>query len=568
MMTSVIRKESARSIGLILLAALMGASLGACSKSKQAAETSAGAEVPFTINLGSEPTTLNPITSQDAYASDVQAYIIESLLTRNVDTYAWEPMLAEKWEISKDGREFTFTLRDGVKWHDGKPLTVEDVKFSFDVIFDDHFPTAHQRPYYEQIEKVDIVDAKSVRFRTKDTYFKNFDVVAGLSVIPKHIYGDAEKGPKISKELIGTGPYKLGQYERGKRIVLDQNADWWGRKVNTYFKDLYQFPKIAMRFVNEDAIAIEMLKKGDLDYFGFSPQTFAERAQGPEWGTKVMKVQAENRAPKNTSFIGWNLRNPLFAERNVRQALYHLVNRDLMIEKFRFGLSLPATGPWYRQNDAADASAQPVKFDQAKAGELLKAAGWGDSDKDGILDKVIKGQKTPFKFSVYFANPDSQKYLTLFKEDAKKVGVEVEVKQLEWNSFIKLIDERKFDAVMLSWTGSVEPDPKQIWHSKSDTPSGSNFIGYRNAKVDALIDKARSEMNATKRLAMMKEVYREIADDVPYAFLFNDRFALYGHTARVQRTKDSYTYSVGSDFWTLKGLKTPASEKSAQVTTQ
>lgn len=546
------------------LALALAISLGACTK-----KDSGGAdEGTFLVNLGPEPSTLNPITSQDGYASEVQGYILESLLTRNIDTFAWEPLLAEKWEISKDGKQFTFTLREGVNWHDGKPLTVEDVKFSFDVIFDPKFPAAHQRPYYEQIQAVDIVDPKTVRFTTKSVYFKNFDVVAGLTVLPKHIYGDPEKGPKLSKELIGTGAYKLAQYDRGKRIVLEQNPDWWARKTNSYLKDTSLYPRIALRFVTEEAIAVEMLKKGDLDYFSFSPQTYTERAQGPEWGSKVFKVQAENRVPKNTSFIGWNLRNPLFTDRNVRLALYHLVNRELMIEKFRFGLSLPATGPWYRQNESADSAVAPVGFDQAKAAELLKSAGWTDSDKDGVLDKVVNGSKTPFKFSVYFANPDSQKYLTLFKEDAKKVGVDVEVKQLEWNSFTKLLDERKFEAVMLAWTGSVEPDPKQIWHSSSDTPSGSNFIGYRNSKVDTLIDRARTEMDANKRLVMMKEVYREIATDVPYAFMFNDRFALYGHTARVKRTQDTRTYGVGSEFWTLQGLKSPAGDKAAQVSAQ
>jgi len=532
-----------------------------CSKSKLG---SSGADLPFSVNIGAEPSTLNPITSVDAVASDVQAYVMESLLTRNVDTYAWEPMLAEKWQVSSDGREFSFTLREGVKWHDGKPVTVEDVKFSFDVIFNPKFPTAHMRPYYEQIEKAEIVDAKTVKFRTKEAYFKNFDVVAGLTVVPQHIYGDPEKGPKISKELIGTGPYRLAQYDRGKRILLEQNPDWWGRKTQTYFKDLFRFPKVSLRFVTEEAIAVEMLKKGELDHLGFSPQSYVERAVGDEWGKKVFKVQAENRAPKNTSFIGWNLRNPLFQDKSVRLALYHLINRDLMIEKFRFGLSLPATGPWYRQNDSADSSLQPVGFDPVKAAGLLKTAGWADADKDGILDKSVGGQKMAFRFSILFANPDSQKYLTLFKEDARKVGIDIEVKQLEWNSFTKLLDERKFDAVMLAWTGSVEPDPKQIWHSASDTPSGSNFIGYRNGKVDSLIDRARKEMNGERRLTMMREVYREIAQDLPYAFLFNDRFVHYGHTARVLREKDTYNYGVGTDFWRFQDAAQAATAQTTQ----
>src|SRR3989344_5075005 len=178
----------------------------------------------FTENLGAEPPTLNPITSQDVGAQEVHAYVMSSLLDRNFDTYEWEPSIAEKIDVSKDGKMFTVKLRKGALFSDGKPVTAEDVKFSFDVIFDPAFPTAHLRPFYESIEKAEVIDPSLVRFTTKETYFKNFEVIAGLAIVPKHVYGDPKVGPTLNKTVLGSGPYMLDSYEKGKRIVLKSNA--------------------------------------------------------------------------------------------------------------------------------------------------------------------------------------------------------------------------------------------------------------------------------------------------------------------------------------------------------
>ena len=503
----------------------------------------------FSLNLGGEPTTINPITSTDLYAQNVQSFLLDSLAGRNDDTYAWEPALATSWEISKDGKIFTFKLRQGVKWHDGKPFTAEDVKFSFDVIFDPKFDTAHMRPYYEGIEKVEIVDPQTVRFYAKEKYFRNFDSAAGITVVPKHIYGDPSRKENLNQTLVGTGPYVLEKYEKGKRIVLKRNADYWGNTVED-LKGQYNAERIVLRFVKEKNVSLEMLKKGDIDYESFDPEVYTQKTTGTEWGTKVIKVKTENLSPKSYGYIGWNLRNDLFADKNVRIALAHLMNRDLMIEKFRFGMSLPATGPWYQQSDYASPKVKPIPFDTKKALELLTKAGWKDEDKNGILEKTINGKKTEFTFTLITANADNMKYWTMYKEDASKVGVNMEIKLVEWNSFLKLVDEGKFDAVAMGWGGgAVDLDPKQIWHSSSAVQGGSNFVYYKNAKVDKLIDEARQIMDKKARIPKMQEIYEIIAGDAPYLFLFNDKNILYGHTNRMKKLKDSYKYAVGTNYW-------------------
>ena len=508
----------------------------------------------FYYNLGQSPTTLNPLSSTDLYATGVQNYVIENLLSRNPETFEWEPSLASKYQVSDDGKVFTFTIREGVKWHDGKPFTVEDVKFSYDAITHpkNKYKTAHLKSYFENIKGVKILDPKTIQFTTKKKYFNNFWVVAGLlDIVPKHIYENPSKKEKkkLNRTLVGTGPYTLDIFKRNKKIILKRNKNWWGVKDPAQ-KSINNFEKIHMKFIKDEAKSIQYLEKKNLDFISLTPEKFVKNTKGKKFGKEVFKVKVQNKAPVNYSFIGWNLLNPMFKSKKTRRALYHLVNRKLMIEKFLFNLSMPATGPLFRNSDYANKDIKPIDFNPKKALKLLREDGWKDSDKDSILDKVIDGKKVNFSFTILEPNQAFMKYLTIFKENAKQAGVEIKLKYVEWNTFIKLLDERKFEAVRLAWGGgSIDWDPKQIWHSSSIKNKGSNFISYSNKEVDKLIDQARETLDRNKRIKILGKVYKLIADDVPYVFFFNTKYQFYAHTKRMKRERDTYKYGIGTDYW-------------------
>jgi len=506
-------------------------------------------------NLGQQPTTLNALSSSDAYASRVQAYIVEGLATRNIDTMEWEPALAKSWVSAKDGKSFTFTLREGVKFHDGKPLTIEDVKFSFDALVDkkNRWNTAHHLAYYENISEAKIIDKNTIKFSVRAPYFKNFDVVAGLSIVPKHLYSDLSKKnkKKLNKTLIGTGPYKLTKLKRGKSLTLTKNKDWWGNK-DPLQKGVYNFDRILMRFIKDGTIAITRLTKGDVDFLGLSAEEYVKKTSGKKWDKEVFKVKTQNKSPNGYGFIGWNMRNDLFRTKKTRMALYHLLNRDLMIKKFDYEMNLPAKGPLYQQSIYADPKVKAVKYDPKLALKMLKEDGWKPGP-DNVLYKSFDGVTKRLSFTILEPNKEFVKYLTIFKQDALKAGVEVKIKYIEWTSFIKLLDERKFEAVRLGWSGgSVDWDPKQVWHSDSIAGGGSNFIGYSNPVVDRLIDEARLTFDKEKRIELLRKVYKIIAEDVPYAFFFNAKYIFYAHTKRMKREKDTYTFGVGMDYWWIQ----------------
>lgn len=537
--------------GLIL--AVSGPTVGSTEIIAASGTPVVGGTFVRNLEAGGEPTTLHPIMATDVYADDVHNYVFDSLGRRDPKTFEWKPRIAEKWEISKDGKSFTFFLRKGVKFHDGQPLTAEDVKFSFEAIFEKAYGALDKIPYFESIDKVEVIDPFTVKFTTKNTYFQNFNVVASFWILPKHVYGDVAKSKKMNREALGSGPYRLEKLQRGQRITLKRFSDWYGF-TSPEWKNSHNFETVVLRFVSSDAVALEMAKKRELDFQILTAEYYEKKTSGPAWGKTVMKNKIENSEPKSFGFIGWNFRKEIFQDKNVRLGLAHLMNREEMNNKFRFGHSRLATGPFYSASDYAPSHVKPIPFDPKVAGEFLKKAGWTDSDQNGMLDKKIGEKLTEFRFTLVHSNRESEKYWTMYKEDLKKAGIDMEIKYLEWNSFIKMVDEGNFEAVAMAWQNPFEWDPKQIWHSTSAVQGGSNFIHYKNPEVDKLIDQARFEMDKSRRIKHLHKLYEMIADDAPYVWMFNERFAFYANSDKVLKAEDTLKYEIGTHYWwsTLK----------------
>ncbi len=531
--------------GILLSCLILG-----CSCTDNSPKLKIARSETFFNNLSGEPSNLHPIRRGDYYSSVVQSYILESLLQRNSDTYEWEPSLAKTWEISPDGKTFTFELHDNLRWSDEKALTVQDVKFSFEAFKNPEYGGIGFLPYFEKMDSAKILSDKKIQFKVKEPYFGNFQVIAGMSVIPEHIYKDPKT--KLSKNVIGSGPYKLENYIKGKILVLKENPFWEG-KNNPTNKGKWRFKTIVFRFVKEESDVLLRMEKEHLDFSSLSPEAFFEKTTKAPWGTVIKKVSYSNRSSSGYGYIGFNLKKPLFQDKKVRKALAYLVNRKLMNKKFRYGQAELARGPWYFWSDYADPQVKAIEFNPKKAVALLKSAGWLDRDQNGILEKTIHGIRTELEWTIIFSHPGHEKYLTLYQEDLKQKGIKLNLKFLDWVSFLKLIDDRNFDAVMLGWSGgSIDIDPKTIWHSESSRAKGNNHISYSNPTVDALIDKGRAQLNRKERIKTFQKVYQIIAKDVPYIFMFNSLNKFYGVHQRIDRPADALNYRVGHDYWGLK----------------
>ncbi len=500
----------------------------------------------FTIQLDSQPQSLNPMRTPDGYGQQVEGYCFDSLLQHNIQTYDYEPSLAEKWEVSKDGKSYTFYLRKHAKFTNGEPITAADVKFSFDAFNNPSLADAVEKVYFENIDHVDVLGPYKVRFVVKKKYFLNLDVISGMAILPKTAYGNPSN--HMAHEIVGSGPYKLERYEIGKQIVLVRNDDWWGFKTPQN-SGYYKFKKIVFKIITDENAKLEAFKRGDLDFLGLSPEQFVKKTDGAPWGQTIFKRQVKNSAPQGQAFIGFNLKNPLFKDRQVRRALSLLFNRPLLIQKFFYDKYEVARGPWYSKSPDADPKAKPYAYNPKLARELLKKAGWADTNHDGVLDKMVDGHRVDFRFTILNAGGPWARYLTIYQQDLKKAGIDVAIKVEDWNSFETSMDERKFEAVALAWGGVVYNDPKQIWSSSSNSKTGSNFISYSNPEVDRLIDQARVELNTKKRLPLMHKIFSLIRNDYPYIFLWSPNYSLYAYDKRMLMEVPTYKYGVGTETW-------------------
>lgn len=500
-------------------------------------------------NFPAEPESLHPIMSGDTYEQYVSEFAHSFLCSTDPETYEMVPSLAEKWDISKDGLTFTFHLRKNAFFHNGEPITSSDVLFSFDAVKNPKHQALNILPYIENIVKIEAIDQYTVKFTVKEKYFKNLEVICGayVKVISKAAYGDINKSVKMHKELVGSGPYRLEKYDKGQMIVLKKFDKWFGWNLKE-FAGYYNFDQINIRFTKEDNIIVERFKKGDIDFENeASADLYMKAVKGLNKNAKAVKVVTNK--PKSYGYVGFNFKDVRLSDLNVRKALAHLINREEMNKKFRDGMSDLATGPVsVRSSQAADV--KPIAFDPKAAQELLKKSGWTDSDKDGVLDKDINGKKEKLSFTLIYANKDSEKYYTMFKEDAKKAGVELTLKLMEWNSFVKTYEDSNMELWAMGWgAGSVEMDPKQIWHSSSSGKGGSNRGFYANPEVDKLIDEGRKELDVAKRTKIFKKAYTLIAQDVPYIFMFNNKYDFYIASDKMKKPADTFKYDFGYVTW-------------------
>ena len=502
------------------------------------------------LSLNPEPLNLNPLTSLEPGALTVRDQIFDTLLYRDLNTLEWRSRLAESWEVSKDKKVFTFHLRKNLVFEDGHSLTAEDVKFSFDAILDPRFKAFQLRSYFQGIEKAEIVDSLTVKFFARNLHYQNFSVISsGLLILPRHIYSDPEVNEKSTRTLVGSGPYKLYSVEKNKLISLRRNDRWFGYGLDE-FKGFYNFQDINFIFPKDENHAIELIKNGELDFYELKTlANILQPTQSAPWGQSIFRAQVENSAPKDYFFLGFNLKKDLFKDRNIRMALAMLVNRTEINRHFRGQQAELTLGPQASSSDFASDKVKPILFDPPKAEELLARSGWRDHDHNGILDKKINGKTEEFRFTLIHASKDMEKIYNFIKEDMRRVGIDMEIRIMDMPELLQQLDQGHFDAVGMGWNGVIDWDPRPIWHSNVTGEKNMNFISYKNSAVDRLIEKAQGEFQREKRIPILRKVYEEIANDLPYIFLLNDKYTTYVYSRKLGRPGETYKYDLGLETW-------------------
>ncbi|MCX7678804.1 MAG: peptide-binding protein [Spirochaetes bacterium] len=493
------------------------------------------------VHLSAEPGTLNPIISTEAIAGAVTKYIYETLLERDYDTLELKPQLAERYQVRAGGLVYRFFLKKGVLWDDGVEFSADDVVYSFERIKDPKVAGAALKVYYIDVIACRKIDRYTVEFVCRRPYFMQRELLGEMPIVPRHVYDDGKdfNTHPMNRHPIGTGPFAFERWDTRKRIVLKRNERYRG--------SLPEIARVVYRVVPDPHVAFMKLKKNELDVMSLSPLQWTKMSSTEKFEREFYKLKYYL---PYYNYIGWNAQRVFFSDRRVRLALTHLINRKVILEKLLFGLGEIVTGTFFIYSKNYSPDIAPWPYDPQKAKELLKEAGWWDSNNDGILDK--DGKKFSFTL-VYPVNSEySEKLAVILKEDFAKAGIEMHIERYEWAVFVQKLNNRDFDATSVGWSLGYSGDPYQLWHS-SQIKEGSNFCSFKNEEADRLIEAARLELDENRRIKLYHRFNRILHHEQPYTFMFCNP-ALVAVSKRFDNVK---VHTMGLNYieWKVKRAK-------------
>ncbi len=461
-----------------------------------------------TFVLGSigEPSNLIPILSSDSSSHDVAGYVYNGLVKYDKDLKLVGD-LAQSWEISADGLVITFHLHKGVKWHDGADFTSRDVLYTYRVTIDPKTPTPYAEDF-KQVKAVEAPDSHTVRV----TYGKPFAPALaswGTSILPSHLLeGKDITKSDLSRRPVGTGPYTFKEWIAGQKVVLESFKD--------YYEGQPYISRVVYRIIPDSSTMYMELKAGGVDMMGLSPVQYARQTDTAKFRARFNRY----RYPASAyTYLGYNLRNQLFADRRVRQAITSAINKDEIIQGVLLGMGQVAKGPYKPGTWAWNPNIKDCDYNPKRAVELLASAGWAKKNGDGILEK--DGRPLSFTILTNQGNEQRLKAAQIIQQRLKRIGVDVKIRVIEWASFINnFIDKRDFEVVLLGWTLGQDPDIFDVWHSSKTGKKELNFIGYKNEEVDRLIEKGRGTFDHEERKRCYWRIQEILAEDQPYTFLY------------------------------------------------
>lgn len=502
-----LRRRFRRSGGGLVAAALLAVSAGGCGRTegKGAAAGGDGRGGTAVIGIFSDLDGFNEFTSTDANATEVMERMLYVPLLRWGKDLRIEGCLARSWESSEDGRVITMQLRDDIRWHDGVPTTAADVAFSFDRFRDPAlgYPDVGAM---RQIESVEATGPYEVRFTFKRAYL---DQLANLRrvIMPKHLLdaipsANMESAP-FNRAPVGNGPFRFVRWKQAEEIVFEANPDFPGGRP--------PLDRVVFRIIPDQTAIETAFRAGEIDVIErIRPDQVAKLRRDP--ACRVYTYPA-----RGYQFIGWNLRNPLFADARVRRAMTFAIDRQRIVDALVYGEGTVTAHPIMSESPFHADDIPPHPYDPAEARRLLAEAGWSDTDGDGVLDRDGK----PFRFELVtnLGNRLREDTLVMIQDDLAKVGVQAVPRMREWNVFLDEVQAKDFDAYHMAWVQDFIVSPYDIFHSGA-IDGKYNSGSYSNPEVDSLIDRGLLARTAEEAAPIWHRYQAVLHEDQPYTILF------------------------------------------------
>ncbi len=431
--------------------------------------------------------------------------------------------LAELLPVGEHNPILDFKLRRGVSFHDGRPFTSADVKFTADAVLDPK-NASPRTSYFDDVKTIETPDDWTVRVIYRRLYSSAIIGWAAIEILPKHLLdgqglaremdrrqvtGAARKAFSVrtsdfNQRPVGTGPFRFAEWRADQYIRLERYEGYWGRKP--------ELERVIFRALTDPLTQEVELGAGALDMYNALPHQGERYRQDPSY-------QVVSSREGYYAYIGYNLRRPPFHDVRVRRALGMAIDVGSIIKYVLHGEGRPATGPYYSNTPYADPDVKPLPYDPAGALRLLEQAGWRKNAR-GLLEK--DGKPLEFTLVTNAGNAPRKAIMTIAQEAWRKIGINCKVQAFEWTVFLNdFVETNQFDAVVLAWGGGdIDPDKFSIWHSSQTNDYQLNHSGYKSERADALIMRIRNTYDQEEQIKLTREFHRLIADDAPYTFLY------------------------------------------------
>jgi len=444
----------------------------------------------------SNPSRLNPILATDSASSEISQYIFNALVKYDKDSSSIIGELAKKFYY-ENNTTIIFDLHENVLWHDGEEFTSKDVVFTYKTLISPKIVSPYSSGF-RFVKSVKALGKYKVEVQYNKPYFKALETWM-MGIIPEHILRNEENlmSSKFNTNPIGTGAYKLDTLEYSKNIKLIVNKN--------YFEGRADIDYISFHVIADPVTRFLMLKSSSLDIGSIEPMAFERQIEKDFFD----KYNIYEEISHSYTYLGFNLRRKKFQNPKVREALSLGIDRDELVKILFFKHAQVCKGPFLPTSKAFNKNIKSPKRDISKAINLLKEAGY-DSNK-------------PFEFEIVTSNSNSiRPYAAqIIQHQLKDIGVKVNLRVMEWQAFLNMVVfPKKFDTILLGWGLSATPDPYMFWHSDSDKKGGFNLVGYKNQKLDKMIEKSQSQTDREELYLIWQNMFKIIKDDNPYLFLY------------------------------------------------
>jgi len=507
-------------LALIFLSLVVG-----CNNSQNLDNTNYDDPIPpesggvLTNAMIGEPNNLIAMIAGDSASSAIAGQIFNALLKYD-QNLGFEGDLADSWTISDDYKKITFNLKQDIKWADDKPFTCEDVLFTWKKVTDPDTRTPYGSDY-QLVSSASCANNHIFIAEYDEPYAPALETWASLHILPKHLLKNENiNDTYFSLNPTGTNFYALDEWTTGQQVKLKTNPNSVHGRPLLEKKITRIIPDLSSQFMELIAGNIDLMNINPIQY----SRVFPSRSELND------KINLYKEMGNGYTYLGFNLKKKPFDDLNIRKAISYAINKEEIINGVLLGLGEEITSPYKPGTYWENRSINKISFDVSKSRELLEKSGY-QLNANNIYEKDGK----PLAFEI-LTNQNKQREMTavLIQRRLQDIGIDVSIRVIEWASFVnRFIKTGEFEAVVLGWSLSLDPDQYSIWHSSQDGPGQFNFIGYNNPRVDTLLENGRKELKNEKRKQIYDEFSKIIYDEQPIIYLY----AGYGLTAIHKKIK-------------------------------